>query len=415
VGAFLAVNFEGEWGNVPLFGLCDAKGRIICDPVYNEVKTLEKDGAKLYKFSIFRRGEPKKRNARITLAKPDGTWAGEYDDIVSEIASYERSSVFSGLGFYGDISWRPIMPNEYISVKKGDKWGAIDYNGKEILPCVYNAPLYFSEGLAAIVSDDGKEIRFIDSSGKVNLGTYQTPPKYLDPFLDFEEPPTYGLVFSEGKTQFYKDGKYGVIDKSGSFVIEAKYDYISSFSDGNAKFISGKKAGIIGIKGEVLLEQTDTSFQKRDDGTIVIDEKGGSKSLNILTGERKPWSFEWNPNKLSNGNLCQNISGSNPTWKIISPTSNPSGTSVAGPFDGKFDYIRSGLIYINLGKYSPDSDYHYWETVYSEAGKRLIPGYYLSITPFDGRYLVYDDTDAGLLNEDGRWVIKVPRLEYMGD
>lgn len=277
------------------FGICDAKGLIICDPVFHKVSIIEKDGAKLYEFIKYVKSTSARKDSKITLARPDGSWADEYDEIRTTNTTWEyppgnkelniQTSYSKGSSFM----WRSQTTTDFICVRKGTKWGLINYLGKEIIPCVYNDPLYLSEGLASVVSDDRKTISFIDSNGKTVLGPYQTPPPEVNirggdwGESRVEMPLNYGLEFSEGKVRFYKDGKFGVIDKSGNIVIEAKYDYISAFSGGTAMFISGGKNGVIDVDGNVLLEATE-KYLYFDNKPVSFNLNGTQISVNLHTG-----------------------------------------------------------------------------------------------------------------------------------
>ena len=54
-------------------------------------------------------------------------------------------------------------------------------------------------------------------------------------------------------------------------------------------------------------------------------------------------------------------------------------------------------------------------TLYDREGNRVLPELYREIIPFDGRYLVRQDACAGILDEQGRWVIKAPIYDYLND
>ena len=445
VGGFLTA----EMGRSSFYGLCDDKGRIICDPVYHNVDILEKDGTKLYRLiKKVSGGKSRFRPAtKITLARPDGSWADEFDELYTMCSASEYPPVKTKNDNDLRLTWRLAFLSEYITVRKGEKWGVIDYTGNEILPCSYNAPLFFSEGLAAVLSDDLKAVSYIDSSGKTILGPYQAPPKPDNSFEDFSAPlpMTYGLVFYEGKTRFYKDGKFGVIDKSGNIIIPAKYDYITSFSGGTAEFISEGKKGVLGPNGEVLLDQIEEQIENGGNGTVIFWEYGKNPAeLNLTTKERKPWSnnktFSYSYEndgvtlklknrelhipgdnsifELNSGNIVisTRIQNKEPTWIII----NPDGETVAGPTEGRVDYYskqaNNGIIYINLGmpEHGTMWDFQYI-AVYDEKGKRLLHGEYLSVEPYDGKYLVRTEAVSGLMNDDGSWFIKAPLYEYRAD
>lgn len=438
IGAYYKVNMMGDLVYKPVYGFCDQMGRVISDPKYTRVEVLEKDGAKLYKASIFSDDPVKKSVSKITLAKPDGTWSKEYDEIRLDSVSREYPVSPEKAKNIEIINWRKDIKLDYLSVRRGNNWGIVDYSGNELLPCTYKKPLLFSEGLASLLSDDEKSVSFIDSTGKTILGPYQAQPSlnnyYSDEYANDE------LLFSEGRARFYKDGKFGVIDKSGNVVIDPKYDYVSSYFEGMALFVLNGKYGIIGLKGEVLFEPIDKNFYNQGKGIIRYSENFIDKTLNIFTGERGVYSYNadkaytynfknglslktkdgykyisdvTNINDLNNGTLAISLEGESATWKIISF----NGETVAGPFKGQVNhFFAEGFLLIDLDKSETSKEWNpYWKTVYDLNGNRLLPGYYLRITPFDGRYLVQDDTDAGLLDENGRWAIKVPLYEFMGD
>lgn len=427
-----------KYANTQLLGICDDKGRIICDPVFHYVTQLEKDGAVLYQFITYDVDSSKKRITKIMLARPDGSWGEEYDEIQIHSQSWEYAPTKPAVASR-EFGWRQSITLDYITVRKGTKWGAVDYNGNVILPCSYSAPLFFSEGLASVVTDDGKGVFFIDKTGNKVLGPYQLPPKY-DENDSMRIPPNNGMVFSEGRVHFYKDGNFGVIDKSGKVIIEAKYDYISAYYDGTAKFLNAGKYGVIGLNGEILLEITDKRFDNAGKQTVIFydDKTYAATYFSLITKEtvpkpeEKPQNYKIsssgltlktksgdkffpginNVRILTNGNFAIAIPGNNQTWKII----DSEGENIAGPFKGELNYGNKGFLFVILGRaeYSSMRDYNLM-AVYNEMGVRLLPGTYLYISPFDGRYIVRTETAAGLLDKDGNWVIRVPLYEFMGD
>jgi hypothetical protein len=100
------------------------------------------------------------------------------------------------------------------------------------------------------------------------------------------------------------------------------------------------------------------------------------------------------------------------TWYIT----DRSGAMLAGPFDGRAESFRDGFIYINAGMSDlRDGTYNAYYTLYDREGNRVLPDVYREIIPFDGRFLVRQDACAGLLDEQGNWVIKTPIYDYLND
>jgi hypothetical protein len=84
-----------------------------------------------------------------------------------------------------------------LAMLKGDKWGLLDFTGKEALAPSYNELLFSSEGLIGVKYDNNK-YGFIDKKGKVQI-TFEYVE--INPFKN-------GMaVVSKG------NNKYGIINK----------------------------------------------------------------------------------------------------------------------------------------------------------------------------------------------------------
>ena len=82
-------------------------------------------------------------------------------------------------------------------VEKNDKWGFVDKKGNEVIPCIYNVVLNFSEGLAVLIKED--KYGFIDKSGKEVIPCIYNDVNY----------------FKGGLSSVKKDDKWGFVDKKG--------------------------------------------------------------------------------------------------------------------------------------------------------------------------------------------------------
>ena len=232
-------------GYYGFYGFADANGRIICEPVYNNVSlvTYEDKSAYVVSRKVFPDGIDLEREdlgavGLVAIISADGAFYAEYDDVYT----VNRSLAFDN----DEFIFNPILTceYEYIPVKKGCKWGAVGFDGTEALPCAYpNAPL-FSEGLAAVyVNADRLETldeyfeakipyNYIDAYGNIMLGPYERPPNAGEsiasdmPYYYFRN--LEAAVFNNGRAMnFDKDGKYGFIDKSGKLVIPRVYTLVN--------------------------------------------------------------------------------------------------------------------------------------------------------------------------------------------
>ena len=120
-----------------------------------------------------------------------------------------------GVGYFTDVNGRKLFGQDFqnvskfvnglAAVKKDDKWGCINSRGEFKIPCVYDDLALVSKGIVVMIGDmcglldyDGKEI-------------YPCVFDYL---------PIYGEAF----TKVMVDGKYGVMNSEFELVIPCIYD-----------------------------------------------------------------------------------------------------------------------------------------------------------------------------------------------
>lgn len=191
-----------------------------------------------------------------------------------------------------------------IPVESGDKWGYINKEGKYIINPQFSDASFFRDGLAKVISMDGK-IGYINTKGN-----YVIPAKYKDGThfyegfafvvadgenitcidkkgntkfvlknIDYAEPFSAGLAlvgvkgqgwgfidtkgefvinpqfesakpFREGLAAVCQNDKWGFIDKTGKIIINPQFEHVSSFYDSKALFYDGTQWGFINKKGE---------------------------------------------------------------------------------------------------------------------------------------------------------------------
>ena len=420
---------ESYWMQSELIGLCDESGKIICDPAYNQVNIIEQGGKRLYRLVKNRRDEEGNDISGTTLAKLDGSWVHCYEDIsyMSEEPEYIWISWYT---------WRQPIYYEYISVKENGLWGVIDYEGNQILPCKYKEPVCFSEGLAAVLSEDGETYGFIDVRGAEVLGPYPTAQQQPEDWSGSKLPWTDGVLFSEGRVRYCDREKYGVIDREGQIVIPAKYDFVTSYYNATAQVVLDGKRGIIDMAGNTVLAPTEEWFWHTEGGAIILSKSDAQYELDPKTGKQTPWVYPeqsdfqisylddgtkvtWEGgelvfpqnirvNELGNGNLILSDRDTD-TWEIITRDKK----KVAGPNEGAFSELWDGYILISLDQFNQTSGY--LRQVYDINGRRILPESCNSFIPLDGWLMVRQPHVAGLLDEEGNWVIKVSVYDYMSD
>lgn len=120
------------------------------------------------------------------------------------------------------IDWAQASSNDSLSVFCTDgKRGYFNaYTGEIAVPAQYRRAWVFSEGLAAVQQNGN--IGFIDHDGNVVIDF--TFPYHGNPLSDF--------LFKNGVCVVANnEGKCGVIDKTGEWIIQPEWDYVSAFKD----------------------------------------------------------------------------------------------------------------------------------------------------------------------------------------
>ena len=170
--AFYKAN--GKWG------IIDANNKTIQLAIYDNV---EIDGSTLSEQKMpsmaFQSNMCVRNNGKVGMLKANG------EDFIPV--------KYDSLGMYSD---------NMLVAKVGDKYGFLNEEGKESVPFVYSQAHNYSEGLAAVVNENGKYL-FIDKSGNVTI-----KPKEYDRVDNFQN----------GTCKVYRKDKVWEIDREGKKV-----------------------------------------------------------------------------------------------------------------------------------------------------------------------------------------------------
>jgi hypothetical protein len=204
----------GKWGFI------DKYGNEVIPPKYDDIKRRFYKGIAAVEL-----------NGKI----------GFIDSLGNEITPFNYDYVDNS-GFREGFSW----------VSKDKKNGAINREGKEIVPLIYYGTVGFHNGLARVA--------LIDYSSKgwySKYGYCDTTGKVVIPIIYFETD-----YYEEGliNVRLEQKGKCGYIDKEGKTVIPFKYDYALPFREGIAKVKIGEKYGYIDKKGNEVIPIKYDSF-----------------------------------------------------------------------------------------------------------------------------------------------------------
>ncbi len=241
--------------------------------------------------------------------------------------------------------------------------GAIDWEGKTVIPFIYNRVEPFSEGLAAVSDKNGTG--FVNRNGEVVIP------------LQFEE----AKPFSDGLAVVKKkDGTYAYIDKTGKIVIDAaNYRHVESFSEGLAMVRSSdaRRAGFIDQTGkEVIPCQYRWAGYFRNGATYASDAEG------------KNWLIDQ-------------------TGKRLKRIADAEYLVYADDDRTKPNQQKNGMAMTEEIVNLPDGDHEHVRRYFDETGEISYETYRLKKGLSEGLAPYWDATAKkyGYVNESGTWVI----------
>ncbi len=145
----------------------------------------------------------------------------------------------------------------YFLIKKGDRYGFVDVNGKLRIANRYDSAQCFSEGLAPVMIN--RKWGFVDLAEKL----------VIQPYYSWVSPVQDGLI------TFRLNGKYGLLNASGTEILGATFDAIERTPHGN--YILKHTNAMYGFADAKGVQRLSANFQLIEDmgaGTLRIMQNG---------------------------------------------------------------------------------------------------------------------------------------------
>ncbi len=269
-------DISGKWGYI------DKAGREIIPPMFDAAYS-SKNG-----FAAFVK-DHKMGLATIkgVVLKPSYDNIGEFDK--SDIAWFSLNNMTGLLNSamkvvleaapYNVIN--AISPDGYYTICKDNKWGAVNKTGRFIINPQYDRMGSFYNGLAYILIK-GK-IGYINSKNNRVIPAEFNTTSGLDSDFTF------------GNAIVVQNGKYGIINTKGRYIVKPGYDLITKdFSNKLYIIRLGSKYGVLDSKGRIILKPVYSDIRisnsiicaYKNSSARLYDTDGNAitkKSYNILT------------------------------------------------------------------------------------------------------------------------------------
>ncbi len=198
---------------------------------------------------------------------------------------------------------------DVLLVSKDGKYGLVDFKGKELLKCEYEA-IQALRGVknSILIQKDGK-YGLVDHIGATIIETEYKAIKpisedYANGYIVTNANNKMGVIgrdksiaievkyqdvqaiYGNGNYVVKEDGKWSIINSEGVTYLKGKFDSIKSIDGENVIVISNKKYGVMTLTGETKIEPKYQEMIYAFDNNYIFKENSKYGIIN-LTGEQK--------------------------------------------------------------------------------------------------------------------------------
>lgn len=251
---------NGNWGVI------NSSGDTIIEPAYAEMVVIPNKSKPVFVCTY-------------EVNYVDGTYKTKViNDKNQEIfTGYENVSVIQNYNENNEL-W---FEENALKVQKAGKYGLINLDGTEILPCEYDS----------ITTIKGvKNSLLIKKDGKVGL--VNTDGSIIVP-VEYAEVKALTKDYQNGYIVKNAENKYGIIKSDGQIALEVKYENIKNIRENDMYIVKlDGKWKVLANDGTVYLEGKVDNAVSLNNGNVVVTEKNKYELLNIYTGVKISAEYE---------------------------------------------------------------------------------------------------------------------------
>lgn len=248
------------------FGVINNEGETVINPEYTEIVLIPNKDVPIFICTY-------------DLNDQDGTYKTKVINQKNEEIFKEYSKVEAIDNF--DSKQNIWYEDDVLRVEKDEKYGLINFEGKEVLPCDYDE-ITALKGVTnnLLVKKDGK-VGLVNEKGQTIVNTEYKDIKTLKEGYKNE----YIIVND--------NNQYGIISTTGTVIIEPKYEDVKYLN--NSEMFAIKDAGVwklINKDNQILIDGGyDNIIEAKGENVVV--EKGGKYGVVTTKNEEKiPVEYE---------------------------------------------------------------------------------------------------------------------------
>lgn len=276
---YFAIYSANKWGVI------NQDGEIVINPSYQEMIVIP-DQQKDVFICTYDINEETGSYSTKALNKKNEEIFTQYEQIEAIVNMDENDNIW--------------YEKNVLKIKKDGKYGLIDLNGKQILPCEYEEISVIDGIENSILIKKDEKVGLVNNAGSIliepkysdikNLGT-----TYKEGYITIDENDKYGLVSTTKKqilenkydeikqvylSDYYlviEDGKEKLINSSGETIIEEGFDDIKSSTTRGVIYTEDGLFGEMSTSGETTIEAKYQDLKEVKEGVYIakLDDKYG--------------------------------------------------------------------------------------------------------------------------------------------
>ena len=257
---YYTVYTNGKWGVI------DGSGKTIIEPNYEEMIIIPDSTKPVFLCTQ----DVDYQNGTYTtkvLNEKNEEILKEYDKIET-IQNYDSSNNM----------W---YEKNVLKVKKDNKYGLIDFSGKNILKCEYDSIESLKGTSNSILTKKDEKMGLVDSTGKIII-----PNEYKEILAISDK-------YENGYIVINDNGQYGIIGYNTKTIIEPKYQEIKPIYGNELYVVKENDSWKIANKESVLFELGENNVEEINGQNIVVSNKNGYGVLDSAGNEKIPTTYQY--------------------------------------------------------------------------------------------------------------------------
>lgn len=281
--SYMALYTEGKWGVI------NSKGEIIVDPSYDDMIIIPDPTKPVF---ICQREVDLENKSYISEALNEKSQ--------QLFTSYKNVEALQNIDSSNIISY----DTNALKIENENKYGLINFSGKELLSCTYDSITPLKGVKNSLVTVKDGKYGLVDNNGNVIIENNYSEikpltDKYEDGYIVKDTNGNYGLinynkkqvleckyseiqnVYGSGYYVVKENGNTKLVNSNGETKLENKFSKVKSIDNGNLIIQSNSKYGVITAEGENKIQTSYDELSYITEGNYIAKKDGKYGVVNL--------------------------------------------------------------------------------------------------------------------------------------